>query len=46
MDEYNALCKQKLSQADDSNGNMMFCKYCGKRIEADSLYCKYCGKKL
>ncbi len=27
-------------------GEMMFCKYCGKRIEADSTFCKYCGKKL
>lgn len=34
------------SQAEDLNITMMFCKYCGKRIEADSLYCKYCGKKL
>ena len=25
---------------------MMYCKYCGKRIEADSTFCKYCGKKL
>lgn len=26
--------------------DMMYCKYCGKRIEADSSFCKYCGKKL
>lgn len=25
---------------------MMYCKYCGKKIEADSLFCKYCGRKL
>lgn len=25
---------------------MMYCKYCGKRIEADSTFCKYCGKRL
>lgn len=28
------------------DNNLMFCKYCGKRIEADSLFCKYCGKKI
>lgn len=33
-------------QTKNTNDCMMFCKYCGKRIEADSLYCKYCGKKL
>ena len=25
---------------------MMFCKYCGKKIEADSTFCKYCGRRL
>ena len=25
---------------------MMYCKHCGKRIEADSTFCKYCGKRL
>lgn len=25
---------------------MMYCKHCGKRIEADSTFCKYCGKKV
>lgn len=25
---------------------MMYCKYCGKRINADSVYCRYCGRKL
>lgn len=34
------------SQAENPNDDMMFCKYCGKRIEADSCYCKFCGKKL
>ena len=24
----------------------MYCKYCGKQIEEDSLYCKYCGGNL
>lgn len=26
--------------------DMMFCKYCGKKIEIDSTFCKYCGRKL
>ena len=25
---------------------MMYCKHCGKRIEADSTFCKYCGKRV
>lgn len=24
----------------------MYCRYCGKQIEDDSIYCSYCGKKL
>ena len=24
----------------------MYCKYCGKQIEEDSLYCKFCGENL
>ena len=24
----------------------IFCKYCGKKIDADSQHCKYCGKEL
>lgn len=24
----------------------MFCKYCGKEIEDNSLFCGYCGKKV
>lgn len=26
--------------------DMMYCKYCGKKIEADSKFCKYCGRRL
>lgn len=26
--------------------DMMYCKHCGKRIEADSKFCKYCGCRL
>lgn len=29
----------------DNNIEMMYCKHCGKRIEADSTFCKYCGKQ-
>lgn len=25
---------------------MIYCRYCGKLIDADSDYCRYCGKKL
>lgn len=28
------------------NIEMMYCKHCGKRIEADSTFCKYCGKRV
>lgn len=24
----------------------MYCKYCGKQIDDDSVYCRYCGKKV
>ena len=24
----------------------MFCKYCGKEVDEDSIYCKHCGKEL
>lgn len=24
----------------------MYCKFCGKEIDADSVYCSYCGMKL
>lgn len=24
----------------------MYCKYCGKQIEEDSLFCRYCGRHL
>ena len=26
--------------------DMIYCKHCGKRIEADSKFCKYCGGRL
>lgn len=24
----------------------MFCKYCGKKIDDDSVFCMFCGKKV
>lgn len=33
-------------KTEKTDENLMFCKYCGKRIESDSLFCKYCGRKL
>lgn len=24
----------------------MFCKYCGKKIDDDSVFCRFCGKKI
>ena len=24
----------------------MFCKYCGKKIDGDSVFCMFCGKKV
>lgn len=24
----------------------MYCRYCGKQIEEDSIFCKYCGKNV
>jgi len=33
-------------KTEKTDENLMFCKYCSKRIESDSLFCKYCGRKL
>ena len=30
----------------DGLQNSIYCKHCGKEIDADSAYCRYCGKKL
>lgn len=24
----------------------MYCKYCGKKIDDDSIFCSYCGKNI
>lgn len=35
------------TQKDDSyESDIMYCKYCGKKIKADSTFCKYCGGRL
>lgn len=26
--------------------NPIYCKHCGKKVDADSKYCKHCGKEL
>ncbi len=36
----------KIIVKNPTNMEMIYCKYCGKRIEADSMFCKYCGKKF
>lgn len=30
----------------DNDGTILFCKYCGKRLDSDALFCPYCGKQL
>lgn len=30
----------------ESINETIFCKHCGKKIDANSIFCKYCGKKL
>lgn len=35
---------QNITHSDEMD--MMYCKYCGKKIEADSTFCKYCGRRL
>ena len=24
----------------------MYCRFCGKKIESDSIFCRYCGQKV
>ena len=43
--------KEEIGQVQHNTNNidnieMMYCRHCGKRIEADSAFCKYCGKRL
>lgn len=30
----------------DEPNNIIYCKYCGTRLDANSVFCKKCGKKL
>lgn len=30
---------------EDSNEKMLYCRYCGKQIAADSKFCNHCGEK-
>ena len=30
---------------EDSNGKMLYCRYCGKQIAVDSKFCNHCGEK-
>ena len=31
---------------DINSNNNLFCKYCGKKLESDSVFCSGCGKKV
>ena len=42
----NNEAKDNIINLDNNVIGMMYCKYCGKRIEEDSTFCKYCGKRL
>ena len=33
------------SAVSEGLGEKMFCKHCGKRIDADSKFCSFCGKE-
>ena len=33
------------SAVSEGLGDKMFCKHCGKRIDADSKFCSFCGKE-
>ena len=30
---------------DSKKTDIMFCRYCGEKIESDSKFCRYCGKE-
>ena len=45
-EEQNELSENNNEVVPSKDLEWMFCKYCGKRIEADSTFCKYCGKRL
>ncbi len=33
-------------QSNEGTSSTAFCKYCGSRIDGDSMFCNKCGKKL
>lgn len=37
---------KEISPMEKADNDVMFCKYCGKKISAESEFCPYCGKKL
>ena len=37
---------QEYGQELELERNVLYCRYCGKKIESDSTFCKYCGKQL
>lgn len=52
---YKLLCKSqppKMFRGEDSSSKLhkkesqMYCRYCGRLIDTDSIFCRYCGKKL
>lgn len=38
--------EQEYVQEPELESNVLYCRYCGKKIESDSTFCKYCGKQL
>ena len=39
------ICPKDNTAPKTDNNEMIFCKYCGERIEANSKFCNYCGKQ-
>ena len=37
--------KNAITQDDNTSEEMLYCRYCGKKIEKDSKFCKHCGEK-
>ena len=45
IDEYKSMIQAPI-HSDQSGSGQVFCKYCGKPIDADSTFCKFCGRDL
>ena len=41
-----ANTKKQAGNPQSSGESQIYCKYCGSRIDADSIVCMYCGKRL